>query len=126
MNGDIIDGIAILDLPRDAGGERLLCHCRRANGQKPILISLPVRPRGTPDDARGAWQYDIDGDTIHVTPSVKVSWKERVEGEDDVAKWPDVERFHNTGDWRVKFERTSSEHPGGYELFCLRNGRDFV
>ncbi len=124
MEGDEIRGVAILDQPAGAPTEHLLCYCWRADGKLPILISLPVRPRGTAKE-HASWEYDIEGDTIHVTPSVKVSWKD-LSVHEDPAQCPDVERFHNPGDWRVKFERTSAEHRGGYELFCLRNGRDFV
>lgn len=68
----------------------------RANGdRRPWRQVIPVRPSGTPENSkRHSWQYTVHGDTLEVSPSVKVS-----EGE------PMVEIFHNEGLWRVRFER---------------------
>lgn len=126
--GDEIRGTSILHTPQGADGsalgEYLLVFCVPGDGGKPMLGSIPVRVRGTPENGRTSWEYDIHGDTIHVTPSLKMS--QRRPHPENKDAWVDTEIFHNGADWRVKFERTTPEQPSGYELFCLRNGRDFV
>jgi hypothetical protein len=94
---DRMEGTALLS---PVGGEYqveyLHCLCVRENGdRRPWRIALPVRPRGTPvNPRRTTWEYAITGDTIEVSPSVKIGG---MDGH--------PEQFHNEGIWRVKFER---------------------
>lgn len=66
---------------------------RGNNDRKPWRMCIPVRPTGTAKTDRLTWEYAINGDMIHVHPSVKVTDHE------------DRETFHSPGQWAVKFER---------------------
>src|SRR3954470_7936750 len=92
---DYIGGIAILDR-RDARREHLFCFGIR-DGKPATYISIPIRLRGTPETSY-TWEYDIQGDEIHVTPSVR-----QMGGPNG------SEIFHNTADWRVKFKEVESD-----------------
>jgi hypothetical protein len=86
---DHIGGIAVLDLNE----KRPHLYCLGIRDGKPaVFISIPIRLRGTPETSY-TWQYDIQGDEVHVTPSVR-----QMGGPNG------AERFHNTADWKVKFK----------------------
>lgn len=89
---DRFEGTALL-VPYE-GVEYLHVLAVRENGdKKPHRMCIPVRPVGSPENpTRMTWEYAIAGNTIHVSPSVKVT--------DHQGK----ETFHSAGQWAVKFE----------------------
>lgn len=98
MTGDRFGGTALLfDMD---GVEYLHLAAFHGDGAKaPHRMHLPVRPKGTPvKPGRITWEYEVYGDTVEVTPSVKVETN-------DGPGTPNRETFHNEGVWRVKFER---------------------
>ena len=119
---DEIVGVAVLEESAEPG---LLVLCRR-EGTKDMLVRIPVRLRGTPDRTPSTLEYDLQGDMIHVTPSLKVSTRRPPEGDPDALhdKWVDVELFHNGGDWRVRVVMTTQGT--GYERFVKENGSDWI
>lgn len=92
---DHIGGVAILDR-RDPRREHLYCFGFR-DAKTPTYICIPIRSRGTPETSC-TWEYDIQGDVIHVTPSVR-----QMGGPNG------AEMFHNTADWRVKFKEVEAD-----------------
>lgn len=88
---DYIGGIAILDR-RDPRREHLHAFGIR-DGKPPTYISIPVYPKGTPKPSECAWEYQIIGDKLDVTPSVR-----QMSGPNG----PDI--FHNTYNWQVQFK----------------------
>ena len=90
---DRFEGTALLS-PYE-GVEYLHVLAVRENGdKKPHRMCISVRPAGTPENPkRTTWEYAIQGDTIHVSPSVRST--------DHEGK----ETFHSVGAWSVRFER---------------------
>ncbi len=120
---DEIKGLAVLD---DRGTPwRLFATGVPAagSGRDVTIVMIPVRPRGSPRTAPAEWEFDVQGDLIHVTPSVRLSVNLPVPGRAD--EFPKVhlvrELFHNGGDWTVRFvlwsaaaDKLPDDHPWDY------------
>jgi hypothetical protein len=121
---DEVKGLAVLD---DRGNPPILfatgVPAANSGRNKFELVRIPMRPRGTPRTKAKEWEYDIQGDEIHVTPSVRISVNIPQPGQED--KFPEVfreiELFHNGGDWRVRFvlwsaaaDKLPDDHPWDY------------
>lgn len=116
---DKIVGIAVLDRTKEppASHETEWLHvcCTYKNDQL-VHSAVPIRPKGTPAD-KYSWEYEIKDDTIHVTPSLRISTT-RPRGN---ANEP-VELFHSDGVWSVKFkEFFPREYEDAYALFKILN-----
>lgn len=85
---DAVKGTALL-IRRTTGEFLQVCACR--DGEKPRIVTIPVAAEGA-QDARNPWRYREDGETLHMTPSLKLSYADR-------------ELFHNGFHWDVKFQR---------------------
>lgn len=90
-----VEGIAVLE--RGDTGENLFVLCHYPDGRKNLII-IPVRGIGTEGPAN-AWTYEIKGDVIYVSPSLKVL--SHAPGIEHPKAPPQVERFHNGGSWSV-------------------------
>lgn len=101
MQPDEIVGIAVL-AEMAPGVERLFVTCHSAANRYLHQASLRVHARGTPEPREGHpfWVYTVRGDMLDVTPSLNI-----LEGDDPNAK----SKFHNAGNWSVKFVRRSAE-----------------
>lgn len=105
---DRFEGTALL-APWE-GIEYLHVLAVRENGdKKPHRMCIPVRPAGSPQNPKSmTWEYTIAGDTIHVSPSVKVTEEVPLGNRGELSTGK--ETFHSAGQWSVKFERfTPSE-----------------
>lgn len=105
---DLIKGVAVLD-DRDANNLWLFIVevAEDPKKSKPFIGRIPVRPRGTPHPPdRPSWEFDLQGEMIHVTPSVLTSTTVPIEGSPENRV---VELFHNTADWTVQFVRYSAK-----------------
>lgn len=105
MNGDHVGGIAVLDKTREPSQLWILCLRTNKNA---FPINLPVALIQTPQ----TWGYRIDGDIIHVQPSVLSRFQ--VDG-----NW--IERFHNNASWSVPFKEAK---PDGREDFAYQQFRE--
>lgn len=65
---------------------------------------IPVVPKGRehPQD-QPYWDYEENGDTLHVTPSVRMFTTDKKGNEHEI--------FHNEGQWDVKFIRLPEPAP---------------
>lgn len=94
------------------------------SGRDVTIVMIPVRPRGSPrEGAEACWEFDLAGDQIHVTPSVRISVNLPIPGRAD--EFPGVfqtrELFHNGADWRIRFvlwstvaDKLPDDHPWDY------------
>jgi hypothetical protein len=121
MNNTVI-GVAVLDRTKITAEsppkyDRLHLLCRYADGTK-HHSELPVRPKGTAEPAH-AWEYDIIGEQIHVSPSLKITTtKPSADGKSSEP----VELFHSSGSWNVPFkEFVPGEYVQAYDLFKSLN-----
>jgi hypothetical protein len=90
-------GVAILD--KRANPERLLVLCKPIQRDRPMEQLIPVYPKGSPKPETyngAAWEYSIEGDTLHITPSLHVRWQQ------PNGEW--LTEFHNGFNWSVKFQ----------------------
>lgn len=87
---DVIAGMAILDT--QASPQRLYVLCTR-NGKHALQSDLPVYPKGTAKPCNPAWEYEVCGHILNVTPSVHI--RAGAEG---------ATMFHNDGAWSVKYK----------------------
>lgn len=93
---DMIVGIAILD--RTMTPQRLACLCRPA-GKPDRIDIIPVYEKGTPKPVTpngAAWEYEVRGDRLFVTPSVHARSQHPL-----TLEWRTD--FHNAGSWDVQF-----------------------
>lgn len=92
-------GIAVLDRDEKPHQLHILCQC--ADGQK-RHTDIPVYTDGEPKEMTHQWKYSIQGDTLHVTPSVN---------------WLNV--FHNAGSWSVRFQewKPGGDHQCAHDMF---------
>lgn len=102
---DFVAGIAILD--RTMTPQRLAILCRPAGKHDRVEI-IPVYAKGTPKPVThngAAWEYEIHGDRLFVTPSVHCrSQRPRPGGDErDPSQWEWQTDFHNAGSWDVQF-----------------------
>lgn len=119
MNNTVI-GVAVLDrLPTRSLYLYLLCQY--ADGTK-HLSTIPVRPEETAEPAN-AWTYRIEGEIIHVKPSLRISTTRPSKTNPEVME--PVELFHNTGEWSIPFkEFIPGEHIKPYDLFWFLNPKE--
>lgn len=111
---DEIIGIAVLGTLSN-GGEYLFVQCRSDAHRTIQEIHIPVKPKGSSSHPGGkCWEYEIAGDMIHVTPSLKI-----------FGGAGGTENFHNAGAWSVKFVRRD-EDPGDFASALNRDLRDEV
>ncbi len=98
-------GVAILD--KREYPERLILILK-TEGKAPHVSSIPVYEKGQPEPGY-AWQYEVVGDRLHITPSLR----ESTTGPSGEL----VEKFHNDYSWSVRFELAL---PGVFEFTQLR------
>jgi hypothetical protein len=100
---DEIVGIAILtsDINPADGYEYLFVTCASPSRKMIDTAAIPIRERGKPNPGSRGWQYVIDGDLLHVTPSLKMSIQVKLDEPNRAMR----EIFHNSGAWTVKFIR---------------------
>ena len=102
---DEIIGVAILTRTKP---QELVIACRKSNGGT-FLDRIPVYAPGESKPAEHAWQYQIAGEILNVTPSVHIRYQlpqdKAVE-----AQW--ITRFHNGFNWSVRFQWASGVEPG--------------
>lgn len=91
---DHVTGIAVLR-EVDDGREYLTILCRSDKTRTIDTLTIPVVEHGQAHNHKQKpWVYAANGDTLHVSPSVR--WMGR-DGQPDV--------FHNGGQWSVKYFR---------------------
>jgi len=118
---DQIIGTAVLDRakPDYAPYERLFVLCVYKSGT-PTPDTIPVHPKGTEPAKQPSWAYEIKGDTLHLTPSVRISTTRPSKTKPD--EMENVELFHNDGSWSVKFkEFIPGDYVQPYDLFKALN-----
>lgn len=124
---DLVKGVAVLD-DRNRSDEWLFIVevAESPQKSKPFIGRIAVRPRGMPHPPdRPSWEYDVQGELLHVTPSVRTSTTVPIEGSKENRE---VELFHNSGDWHIPFVRWSA-HPEEHEVgegrwsYCYRLNR---
>ncbi len=93
---DQVIGISVLD--RMEKPERLYIRCQCADGHV-LVTSIPIRRKGEPKTLANEWEYEEDGDTLRITPSLNI-----------------LGTFHNAFNWSTKFvlfdEAKYLGHPG--------------
>lgn len=113
MNTDVcmadeIIGIAILD--NSVRPRRLYALYRKHDGQQFIdWIPCYDYREAKPCDPCWRFQIDVDGKTLHFTPSVW--WRFQMPPDQT---WHD--RFHNSGQWSVAFQYAVPPHSGAYQV----------
>lgn len=98
---DEIVGIALLD--ERCTPAQLHIRCQRP-GKRDHYDSIPVYTKDQPKPCEQAWCYEIQGDTLVVTPSVHIRYQLLPSEE-----WHTL--FHNPYNWTVKFQRAQSAEP---------------
>lgn len=103
---DLVKGVAVLDDRNPADQWLFIVEVAEDPAKsKPFIGRIAVRPRGTPHPPdRPSWEFDVQGNLLHVTPSVRTSTTVPIEGSKENRV---VELFHNSGDWHVAFVRWS-------------------
>ncbi len=96
--------------------ERILVNAIYKDG-KLRREDLPVHPKGNPGPtSHPSWEYEIKGDTLHVSPSVRIRTTKPSETHPD--RMDPVELFHSDGAWSVKFkEFIPGEYVQASDLF---------
>lgn len=104
---DEIIGIAILD--NSVRPRRLYALHRKHDGQQ-FIDWIPCYDFREPKPCEPCWQFrmDTDGVTLHFTPSVH--WRYQMPDQ----RW--VDRFHNSGQWSVKFKYAEPPYSGAYQV----------
>lgn len=116
MNDPII-GVGVLDKTKQPQVLHVLCRYPDGGLHH---SDLPVFCKGTPKPASVAWEYDIQGDTLSVGPSVRITTTRPSKTNPDVNEV--VELFHSAGAWMVPFkEFTPGEYVQAYDLFRALN-----
>lgn len=133
---DEIKGTAILhwvDVGNGVKREYLMVCCVGAPPRKTRFGMIPVRPEGTAESVSpGSWQYRLNGETIHVHPSVRLSARRPLPGRE--AEWPQVgepvELFHNGTPWSVRFlrfeDQPAAEKADGAYMLWRRLNAEFL
>lgn len=130
---DEIKGVALLHtvlwdkVPRDM--LMICCVGDPANGRGVHLGMIPVRLDSQPESVNpGSWQYRVDGDVLHVCPSVRMTTRRPLPGRmDEFPKvYQDLEQFHNGYQWSVRFIDyralpAEAKEEGTYEMFWRLN-----
>src|SRR4051812_6492512 len=106
---DEIVGIAILDVVSTP--QHLFC-LYKAGDDTPCPTVISVHQEGTPKTADPCWTYRIDGDALHIFPSLHIHTAP--------AKGPGRTLFHNGYNWSVKFKL--AEPGSGYRQLKVING----
>jgi hypothetical protein len=122
---DEIRGVAVLD-DRTGIQQRLFVVCCSEHygptrGPHNFIQSIPVHEQGMPRTRDPEWTYRIEGDVMHLFPSLHVtcpSWNEAAQ----LFSGPPETLFHNGYNWTIPFVRwTQSGMPESDEDF--RGGR---
>lgn len=102
-------GVAVLDkTKREAQTELLFFYVVMPQSGGHHILHIPIRPAGAPKTHDQEWEYRIDGDVLHVWPSV--NW---------VGVW------HNTNPWQIKFsEFDPSEYKHVSDKLRRINGKN--
>jgi hypothetical protein len=111
---DEVIGTAILVKGESTQSELLYVLCK-AEGREPRIVVINAHQEGRQKLAETSWCYRVDGDTLHITPSlhVRYQWPE-----DPPGTWRT--EFHNGYNWSVKFKLAG---PGsGYRQLREANG----
>ena len=106
---DEIVGIAILETV--VTPHRLFCLYKAGN-DAPCPTVINVHQEGTPRTSDPCWTYRIDGDTLHMFPSLHIRCQP------EVGTWETL--FHNGYNWSVKFKL--AEPGSGYRQLKVING----
>lgn len=92
---DRVSGIAILQTAGTA--QKLHALCER-DGKAPLREIIDVYEKGTPKPCDPAWEYQKDGNILHVTPSLHIRVQAHLPESQEWTTW-----FHNDGSWSVPF-----------------------
>lgn len=114
MNDEVI-GVAILTrtVPQE-----LVVVCRKADGNC-FRSNIPAYPLGGSKPAEHAWQYVINGDYLEITPSLHIQYQLPPD-----QTW--ITRFHNTYNWRVRFQWADSIEPQAVWEECRQANPDIT
>src|ERR1043165_3624183 len=98
---DTVIGTAILDRTEKDRTDylHLLCEYRDKSRHHHII---PVHPKGTQPYEEPSWAYQIDGTTINVAPSLRITTTRPSKTNPQGAET--VELFHNDATWSVPFQ----------------------
>jgi hypothetical protein len=105
VSADRVVGVAILD--RTMSPERLIVKLERGDGKPINPTVIPVYPKGTPKPATrngAAWEYEVRGNRLHITPSLHVRHQNSL-----TLEW--VTDFHNGYSWDVEFREARPKDP---------------
>jgi len=94
---DEVVGTAIL-VKGNSGHAQLLYLLAKPEGKEPRITAIEVHEEGTQKVANVSWAYRVDGDKLHMTPSLHIRFK-----------WPEEPfdwrtEFHNGFNWTVGFK----------------------
>jgi len=88
-----------------------------ANNRGVDVMSLPVRPRGTPRRKTPEWEYSRLADVLCVTPSVHVQLEIEPGKKETI--------FHNSGSWSVAFMDVPPHTQDPWDL-CASINHDLI
>jgi len=108
---DEVIGIAILQTQTTP---QRLYVVYKAEGQEPNICAIDAHQNGTPKISNVSWEYRIDGDSLHMQPSLHI----RTHHPEDNQVWRTI--FHNGFNWTVKFQ--TAEPGSEYRQLKIANG----
>ena len=97
---DEVIGIAILTRTKP---QELIVLCRKDSGGT-FLQKIPAYAPGDSKPAEHAWQYQIAGDVLNITPSLHIRYQLPPD-----ETW--ITRFHNGVNWSVRFKWAETTDP---------------
>lgn len=111
---DEVVGTAILSKGTHGSTDILYILCK-AEGKEPRIVVIDTHQEGSQKIADMSWTHRIDGDKLHMFPSVHVRYQWP---EDPPGTWRT--EFHNGYNWTVQFKLAG---PGsGYRQLKEANG----
>lgn len=110
---DRVIGIAILETASSPQKLHVLCG---REGKHSLREIIEVYPAGSPKPCEPAWAYRIEGETLHVTPSLHIRVQANLPESEEWTTW-----FHNDGNWSVPF-RAWPQTEGAWSEFRRVNG----
>lgn len=105
MSDEII-GVAILD--NSVRPRILYALYQRGDGGR-FIDSIPVYDQREPKPCDPSWAFRIDGERLHVSPSVWWKYQKPPDG-----NWET--RFHNGGQWSVRFRYAVPPESGEWQV----------
>lgn len=110
---DRVIGIAVLEVAKTPHKLHVLCH---RDGKTPLREVIDVYPAGTLKPCDPAWAISVQGNTLHVTPSLHVRVQAGLPESQEWTTW-----FHNEGAWDVEFVVYPADE-GAWSYFRKING----